>query len=889
MDHLASKPSDHLRFWGKASYGYEGDGAVPNWHPAACHMLDVAAVALVWLDHMQPLIPGLPNATCYHSSIAMLIALHDIGKFSRPFQGKRKERWPSVLGPYVKPAATPFHDSAGFTMLADLLYPSLDALLPGWDIGDTCIVLRAVCGHHGSPPETAVNMREAVCRPCRAAATALIDDLYRLFQPAGLPAMTEADTIAFGWWLAGLTVLADWIGSNETWFEFAPDCASLDDYWLIARERAAQAVEQAGILPISAQADFSIAALLPEKAVATPMQDCAASLDLGAATSPVLVIIEDQTGSGKTEAALLLAQRIMTEKSARGLFIALPTMATANALHERLGKTYTKLFATGGAAPSLVLAHGRRLLNDRFQEAMRAHAERQVATPATGSDADETATAQCAGWIAEDRRRAFLADCGVGTIDQALHAVLPTRHAPLRLFGLRDRVLIIDEAHAYDTYMKKELFRLIEFQARLGGSTIILSATLPAAKRQEFLTVFAKAAGGGKTIIHRSDYPLVTTATAQAMVETPCEPRKMLARRIEVERLETAEAAVDHISAAPRDAAIAWIRNTVDDAVAAKAMLAARGIAATLFHARFAMGDRLATEAKVQDWFGKDSTGAARAHIVIGTQVMEQSLDIDVDLMITDLAPVDLLLQRAGRLWRHQRSHPSVDTPRLLILSPEPVAEPAADWLRDMRGTEAVYRDPALLWRSARTIFASDVLHLPEHVRGLVEAAYAEDAPVPEGLRRKSDQALSKDMVAAATAGMNLLEWRKAYCRDNGPWESDIRTPTRLSDPSLTIRLARWEDAALRPWYSDQSTRKAWALSEIALPMRRVNTVPKPSGAIGEALAALYRSWPRMEQDMPVLILRQIKSEWLGVARDKNDRDIQLIYAPDHGMMYQTP
>lgn len=586
---------------------------------------------------------------------------------------------------------------------------------------DRLWIFRALCGHHGRPPAELEGTEPlTICPACLAAADTFIDDLVALFTPKPLPELDETQTASFAWWLAGLAVLADWVGSNEAWFSDRDHHATIAAYWPVARQQADTAVRAAGILPIPPRRPVSIGKLLPDTAVPTPMRAFAGRLDLGASGTPTLILIEDQTGSGKTEAALLLAQRLMAEKTARGLFIALPTMATANALHDRLDLLHGRLFAEGGARPSLVLAHGKRHLNDRFMAAVQAASAPQMAGAA---EADETASSQCAGWIASDRRRAFLADCGVGTIDQALFAVLPTRHAPLRLFGLRDRVLVIDEAHAYDTYMQEELFRLIEFQSRLGGSTIVLSATLPFNKRQKIIATFCRSIGVATHACVTNAYPLVTVAASDQFNEVPCEPREELARCIRVERLDTPEAAADIIAqAAGSGAAVGWIRNTVDDAKAAHEMLTTLGVDAALFHARFAMGDRLDTEAKVQAWFGKSSKPDDRRHVVVGTQVMEQSLDIDFDLLVTDLAPVDLLLQRAGRLWRHQRGSRPVDAPRLLIVSPAPIAEPAADWLKAMRGTEAVYRDPALLWRSARAIFGSAILRLPDDVRSLVES-----------------------------------------------------------------------------------------------------------------------------------------------------------------------
>jgi CRISPR-associated endonuclease/helicase Cas3 len=436
-----------------------------------------------------------------------------------------------------------------------------------------------------------------------------------------LPALSEDGVTALSWWLSGLTVLADWIGSNERWFPYEHNIASLAAYWPRACGAAGRAVAEAGLGPVPPNPVRP--KLHPD--LATPVQNFVANMNLGDPAMPALIIIEDQTGSGKTEAALILAHRLMVEKQARGVFMALPTMATANALHDRLSETYRALFAPG-SEPSLVLAHGKRNLVDRFTAAMASGAEpRGVA----GEDADETASAQCAAWIGQDRRRAFMAQFGVGTIDQALHGVLPTRHAPLRLFGLSQRVLIIDEAHAYDAYMQEELFRLVAFQAGLGGSVIILSATLPLVARQKLAAVFNEAIGVPAPALAETSYPLVTIATAAGVGEYPVAPRAGLARELAVQRLDDEAAARSTVlAAAARGSAVAWLRNTVDDAVAAHAALEAAGVDALLFHARFAMGDRLEIEAAVQETFGKDSQPAARARVVVGTQVMEQSLDI---------------------------------------------------------------------------------------------------------------------------------------------------------------------------------------------------------------------------------------------------------------------
>lgn len=873
----------YLQFWGKAARAEDEGSHSDQWHPAAFHMLDVAAVAQAWLAANKPIIPGLPPISeATWPALVTLVALHDIGKFSRSFQAILEKRWPAELGRYTK-HHEPRHDTAGFCLLDEptfyrLLTPVIGAL-PRTDVP---FLLRAICGHHGSPPCEEMPSH-SFCAASKAAAEMFITDLLALLQPAALPNMTEDEVTALSWWLAGLTVLADWIGSADAWFPYPVAAHSLADYWPEACQRAQNAVAQAGVSGIAACAALPLTELLGANPP-TNLQQSIEHLPLGAARSSVCVIIEDQTGSGKTEAALLVAHRIMAEKGAQGLFIALPTMATANALHDRLDRCYQSLFAAG-ATPSLVLAQGKRHLNDRFAAALK----RGVAAPnAAEANADETASAQCAAWIGADRRRSFLADCGVGTIDQALHAVLPTRHAPLRLFGLSQRVLIIDEAHAYDAYMQQELLRLIAFQTRQGGSIVILSATLAQTDRQNLVNAFNQAQGQKVARLVHNEYPLITTVTAEGVSESAVAPRAALARNMQVTRLADIADGISIVhAAAQRRAAVGWIRNTVDDAVAAYTMLVQKGICATLFHARFAMGDRLAIEEAVQARFGKDSKPDQRAHVVVGTQVMEQSLDLDFDVMISDLAPIDLLLQRAGRLWRHQRGSRPEDAPRLYVISPEPLPEPPNDWLKDYRGTRLVYQNHGVLWRSAKALFAHPTIKLPGDVRSLIEAVYAADAPIPDGLAAQSDNATGREATARTVAGQNLLTWEDGYAQSNGPWASDIRTPTRLSDPSYTYRLGLWENGVITPCCPHRDTAKSWAMSEITLPARRAKGVPIERGTRAEALGRLRAGWNRWEQEIPVLILEQDSPDWRGAVLANAEGQIQHVrYSRDAGLVY---
>jgi len=352
-----------------------------------------------------------------------------------------------------------------------------------------------------------------------------------------------------------------------------------------------------------------------------------------------------------------------------------------------------------------------------------------------------------------------------------------------------------------------------------------------------------------------------------------------LGRRVAVERLADRGSAIAAIVAAARaGAAVAWVRNAVDDAIEAAQELGAAGVNATLFHARFAMGDRQDIERKVLGWFGRDSRPEERkGRVLVATQVVEQSLDLDFDLMVTDLAPADLVIQRAGRLWRHQRGARLVPGPRLLLLSPEPVDDPTAAWLGpELRRTGFVYPDHALLWRSARSLLQRGCIETPGGIRALVETAYDCDAPaaVPAGLAPAANRAEGAELAAAGIAFQNLLKIEEPYERRAGLWEPDVRTPTRLGDAQIVFRLARDENGAVVPWYPHEEPRRAWVLSEVSVRATRL------AGAEEDQLVKdAKKNWPAWDQDIPVLLLRPDGAgRWRGCAINPRERRQWVTY-----------
>ncbi len=700
--------------------------------------------------------------------------------------------------------------------------------------------------------------------------------------------------------MAGFTVLCDWIGSNGDWFAFCESPMPIDEYWKDrAIPQAGHAIREAGIgLAHPRQATVnSFLELFSEIQKPSPLQLHVSECKV--ARSPQLFILEDVTGSGKTEAAILLAHRLMAEEQGNGLFIALPTMATSNAMYDRVATTYKTLF-TDRSSPSLVLAHGARHLSKLFLHSIsRDDSSRQ----SYGAD-DETAVAQCTSWLADNRKKALLADVGVGTLDQALLAILPSRFQSLRLFGLVGHVLIVDEVHAYDPYMNMLLQTLLSFHAALGGSAILLSATLPVKVRQGVAAAFARGLGMASTPrLTSHDYPLVTHLSRESGCnETPVaassQRRTSAAVQIVPDRMEVERRI---LSAAEQGKCVCWIRNTVHDALEAIETLRAEvaGQRIMLFHARFAMGDRLDIETAVVASFGKQSGAAERrGRILIATQVVEQSLDLDFDLLVSDLAPMDLLIQRAGRLHRHLRDEsgnllpPDAgedqrEPPVFVIHGPLADGNAGPDWFKEVFPRAAfVYPSHGCLWLTCRLLHERGVLRMPDDARELIEAAFSDKAEelIPAPLRKRDLEAEAKWQAERSLANINMLKLEQGYESTPNQWVEDMRTPTRLGDEESTIRLARWEGNRLIPWYSQGEF--LWDMSQVNLRSTVVHEEVEPVDPLLRAeIERLKASLPdKGKWSILVVLFPGAEGTWSGNALDKNGRTVVLSYNPARGV-----
>lgn len=905
-------------FWGKAQPLADAQFGL---HPVWAHSLDVAATAKALLAASAVRRQRLAAALAVPESDAVrlavwIAALHDLGKFSRAFQSLAPEVWPGqALGPLPYFASRPRHDAIGLWLWENGLEQAVAER--AWPVGGDALyrLAAAAFGHHGKPLALQdvgqVDGRKHVGETCWTAALAFTDAVTVLLMPEPLqiPQPRESQPAAFA--LAGLVNLADWIGSNQAWFPYYEGEADLGVYWQHTSAQATVAVREAGLVPPTPAADLTFPALTKINGRPSPAQEWA--LDCALPQGPMLICLEDLTGGGKTEAAHILAARRITQGRASGVYWAMPTQATANAMWSRQGGMVSGLFAPQ-SLPSVVLAHGQAGLHALFQASIGRPGE------VYGEQREEeTASGHCASWLADDRRRAFLADVGAGTVDQALLGVLPTRFYPLRLFGLAEKVLVLDEVHSFDPYVTREIERLVEFQLRLGGDVVLLSATLAAKTRERFVRMAEEALGIAPEISGAwgaapkrfeaaadAPYPLATTISVEGAAETPVAASRRVARRVPVQLIGSVDAALATVSdTARRGGACCYIRNTVDDAREAWAALRDQGLDPILFHARFAQCDRQAIEEAVLSVFGKDAPAEARrGRVLVATQVVEQSLDLDFDLLVSDLAPVDSLIQRMGRFRRHPERDTNGERPAglpeaVLVVAPEPVADAPKDWLHAVsKRMGAVYPDHGLLWRTAMALQAAGAVDTRptamagERVRNLMAVAYAPDGEVPEGLEKATLEAEAKAKASAGIAYQHLLRFEDGYSGEAFHMHEDHAVPTRLGEPTTVVRLARASmDGRLLPWCDSASNpASAWALSEVRLASRLVPEGSRPERRWAAMVEAVTRDWPRYDRDIVVAVLEADDSHdsWRASLHPEGKLALVLAYSETEGATVST-
>lgn len=483
--------------------------------------------------------------------------------------------------------------------------------------------------------------------------------------------------------LSGLTTVSDWIGSGEFFEDPKAE-------W---KKNIKLSLDNAGFVSPKFQSD-----LIFENIFGFDARDSQKKL-FENAIQPGVYILEAPMGLGKTEAALYAAYLAMSANKATGFYFALPTQLTSDKIYTRVNEFLSKILASDCQHRQALLLHGNAWLQDKM-----------------GEDGKPGGS-----WF-NSSKRGILAPFAVGTIDQALMAVMNVKHGFVRTFGLIGKVVILDEVHTYDSYTGTILDELIKQLRELHCTVIILSATLTKNRREAFLS-------NAKS--NASDYPLISALSNDNKLN-----------EITVEKLEDKKVIVQHckndcdaieeaLNRAEQGQQVLWIENTVNEAQEKFSLLASRGkefnIDVGLLHSRFIKTDRETHEKKWVELYGKKNGDIRqlRGRILVGTQVLEQSLDIDADFLVTRICPTDMLLQRIGRLWRHSDTvRPSRAQQEMWMLSP--LLKDAIENAEKTFGKTAKVYSPYVLCRSLEIWYSLKIVSIPSQIRELIEATYVQ-------------------------------------------------------------------------------------------------------------------------------------------------------------------
>lgn len=781
------------------------------------HLLDVAAVAKALLERE-------PDSTLEYyaedlgldkkdaaSWVAVLVGLHDIGKATPAFQ----QKW--LLGKQIV-------ENTGLHFIGDKDVPHgqlsqkiLQKALQDYGFARKLArqVADAVGAHHGFRSDSSV-MRKILDSDVGDEAwntvqEEMIDAFMKTMQTAHLsaPKVNRLSGQAF-MRLAGLTSFADWIGSDTRFFPTERNMHNPADHFADAVRRANKALNTIGwekrySLMEDRQPFEEIFPFSPN-----PLQEKVATL-AAAAEKPSLFVIEAPMGEGKTEAAFYAHTLLQEKFKHRGMYIALPTQATGNAMFVRTCDFLRKFSEDADIMPDLQLLHGASLLVDAYSD---------IQVKDIGEIDDEAEAVYARAWFT-NKKRALLSENGVGTVDQALLSVLNIKHHFVRMWGLGNRTVIFDEVHAYQLYTSKLIERLVRWLHALGSSVIIMSATLPRKQRLELLAAFGAADEANESLEPSNSvpYPRISHVCDGNVQEVTFEVSTRSRKTVQLEatalELEAIAEQLQDLVQAGGCAAV--IVNTVQraqmlyqhfsegESIPAGKKLA-DGTEIYLFHARYPATERQKREEVILDCFGKKGTRPEKA-ILIATQVVEQSLDLDFDVMISDLAPIDLLLQRSGRMHRHPRANRPAkhQQPRLYVAGLSD-----SHSLPDISSAyfDVIY-DSLTLYKTWLTLAERNSIQLPADFESLIEAVYSDEmlGAIPEVALEAMQEAKEKHKLEqeehlnkAKDETMTVIRTPDSYAKQAGlplnilaedeedpSLHEHYRPATRLGEPSVTV------------------------------------------------------------------------------------------------------
>jgi CRISPR-associated endonuclease/helicase Cas3 len=799
-------PENFLEYQSFGKLSYKQNPAA--WLPLVDHMTDVA-LCFIQLCQCHSIRRSLEKVAAQNlddadiARLAVLVFLHDLGKANSGFQSKRwphgqrpsPDFWPPTAG-HGKEALALF--SERHQQLAILL--PLDAM-DAWGEAVEPLLIASI-SHHGRPLlDDGTQISKKVWQPVHDGKgqrlydpSIIIAEISRkvtaLFPLAfGTVERPLPDSPAFGHLFAGLVQFADWLGSDTCHFPIRIDA----DRGEAAKAYAEQAITALGLDSSTTRKRLTETPLTFARAFDAPapypIQAAMTDDNLGP-----LVILESETGSGKTEAALWRFLHLYQSGQVDSLYFALPTRVSAKQIYDRVRQTIDRLWPQD---PPLVLR--------ALPGYSAADGEEPVMLPDfkvqwNDEPSDDEALRR---WAAEAPKRFLAAPIAVGTIDQALLGILKVKHAHMRYALLARSLLVVDEVHASDAYMTALLEKLLKGHLGNGGHALLLSATLGSSARARYLTL-GKASVQPPSIKEASNTAYPAISDHQKLRPMNATGRTKTVRWSLHDCIDDPETIAElALNAARTGAKVLVVRNTVKAAMELFQIIDSRPEAnhwlfrvngqASLHHSRFSRHDRPLLDAAIEAELGKQRPPGAR--ILIGTQTLEQSLDIDADLLITDLCPMDVLLQRIGRLHRHQRyAHErsaAYAAPQALILTPKgqdlsPMLNRAAYGLGRFSKGGGVYPDLRIIEATRRLIAEQPKIRIPADNRRLVEEAthpavlQAIKDELKQGWIKHSDEVEGETLAMRTTANVQILNIDKPFDDNNAGFPKDQKIATRL-------------------------------------------------------------------------------------------------------------
>lgn len=841
-----------LDFWGKL----EPQKTWPktDWHPLADHCCDVAMVceALLTQTILGRRLARLAGRDALDATtiarLCVIAALHDIGKFNHGFQKKAVQgATHAELAGHVTEARSALEQSE---FCAQLHRHGGFAAFDSWDDAEkpcAFALLIASISHHGAPVAQdgvyrADLWRAGAGRDPVAAIASLVAQSLRWFPEATSSAPPLPPQADFQHAFAGVVMLADWIGSNTLWFPFRGETDPVDRA-AFARKAARLAAETLHLNAKPAQlllgsAPISFRRALPTGA-ARPLQQTV--LDTAPPAAQTVEILEAETGSGKTEAAFLRFLQLQQAGLVDGLYFALPTRTAATQLHARLTKLVKTAYGEDNQArPKVTLAvPGYLKVDDDSGQAIGDWKVRWDESGRVGQDGER--------WAAESPKRFLAAAIAVGTIDQVLLAGLQVGHAHLRATALLRHLLVVDEVHASDAYMGAILQHVLKWHCKAGGHALLLSATLGSSMRAKLLTPLDKAPLPTLEAAIAAPYPVLWSGkTGIAVDERSADKSVTMEQQPWIDDPRAVANAA--VAAARAGAKVLIIRNTVrtciETQLAVEAAVGADthllfgvGAIAAPHHSRYAREDRTLLDNAIEAAFGKESK-RTEGCIAVATQTVQQSLDLDADLLITDLCPVDVLLQRIGRLHRHERSDRPMGfrVARAVVLVPAErdlgVLISAKDGrARGPSGLGSVYEDLRVIEATWRLVEKHTAWRIPSTNRELVERGTHPAELSKIGLQSKvwethQNACLGAFSASHSQAHLVLLPWHAEF--------SDVRFPPK---DMLDVRTRLGADDRVLQLSQPQTGPFGATISRLNVPGWQVAKVPHDAVAVDTAFA----------------------------------------------------